>query len=111
MKRTSFLILKKTLPTSLMIVGLSIGNAVAAPPAKITICHNSNEISVAAPAVINAHLNHGDTLGTCPAGPAPVVAILETNFAICNSNRHGETGRSIKVDGQGRAEVTKVQCD
>jgi hypothetical protein len=33
---------------------------------KVTICHKGREISVAEPAV-QAHLNHGDTLGACNA--------------------------------------------
>lgn len=32
---------------------------------KITICHNDHNITVAKPAVINAHLKHGDTIGSC----------------------------------------------
>jgi len=32
---------------------------------KVTICHNGKTMQVAAPAV-QAHLNHGDTLGACP---------------------------------------------
>ncbi len=34
---------------------------------KVTICHKGREISVAEPAV-QAHLNHGDTLGSCDEG-------------------------------------------
>ena len=35
---------------------------------KVTICHkDKNTLTVAAPAV-KAHLNHGDTLGTCSPG-------------------------------------------
>src|SRR5438093_1347789 len=34
------------------------------PPAKVTICHQGNTLTVAEPAV-QAHLAHGDTLGPC----------------------------------------------
>lgn len=32
---------------------------------KYDVCHNGNTINVASPAVLNAHLDHGDTLGAC----------------------------------------------
>jgi len=32
---------------------------------KITICHNDHNITVAKPSVINAHLKHGDNIGSC----------------------------------------------
>lgn len=32
------------------------------------ICHNGNTIEVATPAVLNAHLNHGDPMGVCGGG-------------------------------------------
>jgi len=34
---------------------------------KVTICHNGHDITVAIPSVINAHLNHGDSIGSCEA--------------------------------------------
>lgn len=39
------------------------------PPNLVTICHNGNTIQVDESAV-DAHLNHGDTLGPCPS-PTP----------------------------------------
>src|SRR5918994_2661348 len=36
---------------------------------KETLCHNGHAITVAEPAG-EAHLNHGDTRGPCPAGEA-----------------------------------------
>lgn len=120
MKRTSFFLHKETLSALLMTAGLYAGTAIAAPPAKVTICHippgnpaNAHEITVASPAVVNAHMKHGDTMGACPpgvgAGAAPVV-YKETNFAVCD-HRQGETGRAVKVNKQGTVEVAKVQCD
>ncbi len=32
---------------------------------QMTICHNGREITVAEPAVLQAHLDHGDCLGVC----------------------------------------------
>lgn len=40
------------------------GSAYAGQP-KTTICHNGNTITVANPAVLNGHLGHGDTIGSC----------------------------------------------
>ncbi len=37
---------------------------------KVTVCHKGREISIAESAV-QAHLNHGDTLGSCNAGDDP----------------------------------------
>jgi hypothetical protein len=38
------------------------------PDKKVVICHKGNTIEVAEPAV-NAHLNHGDTIGACQVSP------------------------------------------
>ncbi len=32
---------------------------------KITICHNGHSITVAKPSIVNAHLRHGDIIGSC----------------------------------------------
>ena len=50
----------------LVLSSLSL-NAIGATT-KETICHNYGQISVAQPAV-QAHLNHGDVLGSCPPRP------------------------------------------
>ena len=38
------------------------------PPKKVTLCHKGKTLEVAEPAV-QAHLNHGDTLGPCQVTP------------------------------------------
>jgi hypothetical protein len=38
------------------------------PPRKVVICHKGNTLEVAEPAV-QAHLNHGDSLGACQVSP------------------------------------------
>ncbi len=112
MKRTSSIPLKETFSALLLIAGLYSGAATAAP-AQVTICHippgnpaNASEITVGAPAV-TAHMNHGDSMGACPsAGP---VVFQEAEFSVCD-NRSGETGRTIKINKQGRVVTTHVQC-
>jgi hypothetical protein len=59
-----------------LVTGLSLAQGQGQE--KVTICHHANDqqvitITVGAPAV-NAHLQHGDTLGACPGTPtrAPV---------------------------------------
>ena len=38
------------------------------PPKKVVICHKGSTLEVAEPAV-QAHMNHGDTLGACVVSP------------------------------------------
>jgi len=38
------------------------------PPRKVVLCHKGSTLEVAEPAV-QAHLNHGDTLGACEISP------------------------------------------
>ena len=52
--------MKLTLP----LIGLILC-CVAAGQEKWDICHNGRDISVADPAVMQAHLDHGDCLGSC----------------------------------------------
>lgn len=116
MKWTSLLLRKETFSALLLMAGLYSGSSFAAP-AQVTICHippgnpaNAHEITVGAPAV-NAHINHGDTMGACPAGAgAGPVAFQETDFDVCD-NRQGETGRQVKINKQGTVQTTHVQCD
>jgi hypothetical protein len=42
----------------------------APPQPKVTLCHKGETITVAQPAV-QAHLDHGDTLGACGPAPSP----------------------------------------
>ena len=39
--------------------------ATASAAIKVPLCHNGEDISVG-PNAFQAHLNHGDTLGSCP---------------------------------------------
>jgi hypothetical protein len=62
---------------------------------KVTICHRTHskkhpfvQISVGAPAA-KAHLRHGDTLGACPAPPAP--APITKHGDNGNSGDHGKS--------------------
>ena len=53
---------------SVALVLFSGAAAIAAaygPHDKVTLCHNGHEITVSRNAE-SAHMNHGDTLGTCP---------------------------------------------
>ena len=45
--------------------GTAMVAAAYGPNDKVTICHNGHEITVSRNAQ-DAHLGHGDTLGTCP---------------------------------------------
>lgn len=63
---------------------------------KVTICHvpgGPNTISVDRSA-LNAHLAHGDSLGTCGGGPDQTGIPVSTNFTM-----HGE--QTIGTDGEG----------
>src|SRR5262245_45923325 len=63
------------------------GTAVAASPGKgkgrenVTICHKGHTIRIARPAV-QAHLRHGDTVGSCahpaaPPGNQPTMTVIK----------------------------------
>lgn len=49
------------------LTALTLCAAAAAPQGqpKTTLCHRGVEITIADPAVINAHLDHGDCIGLC----------------------------------------------
>lgn len=50
---------------------------------KVTMCHNGNTIEVDESAV-GAHLNHGDTLGSCP--PTTIGSVVVESEAKINSD-------------------------
>ncbi len=49
---------------ALPVIGLGLC-LLAAGQEKWEICHNGNDIIIADPAVMQAHLDHGDCLGVC----------------------------------------------
>lgn len=56
----------------ILLLGLSLtpdlGNGGGNGQQKVTICHKGHTLEVAEPAV-QAHLNHGDTVGPCAITP------------------------------------------
>jgi len=66
--------------------------AMAQPDGKVTICHippgnpaNAHTISVGASAV-PAHINHGDTLGSCTCEDPPASCAFSENGDTCEPN-------------------------
>lgn len=84
---------------------------------KQTLCHKGlSTITVADPAVYNAHLQHGDTPGPCPvnpnAGPVAQKPGAAASFVICPSDDSDNTqGNAVDVTGIGRVEKNRVSCD
>ena len=68
--------MRKTYRGPLLWVAVGLGVIVTPAPdmgasqgqRKVIICHRGNTLEVAEPAV-QAHLNHGDTLGACDVTP------------------------------------------
>lgn len=68
MKTSSFKVFASAvLFTSVVLIPGSHSDA-GDPPKKVVICHKGQTLEIAEPAV-QAHLNHGDTLGACDISP------------------------------------------
>lgn len=72
---------------------------------KQTICHNGHSITVANPAIYNAHLDHGDEIGECQ-GSAGEDLVLEAKLqkSLSETCAAGSTLQSM-VNPQGSARV------
>ena len=65
--------------------GLSLSRhprAQAARQEKFTVCHKGRLIEVAAPAV-QAHVDHGDTIGFCPCAPGCIRFLTTEGESVC----------------------------
>ncbi len=102
----------------LLLASLSTGICTTSQ-AKTLICHippgnpaNAHLLNVA-DASVNAHLDHGDVVGACPAsvgaGAGPIV-LQGINFTVCD-DRAGETGRTVQVKNNGNLKSQDIQCN
>lgn len=95
--------------------GLALSAQAGKGQEKVTICHvtgsGSHTITVANPAVVNAHLKHGDSIGECPTSPIAVAgAILPLDFRICDQSGAASNGAALEINAVGRIAVSATDC-
>jgi prepilin-type N-terminal cleavage/methylation domain-containing protein len=71
---------------------------------KQVVCHNGHSITIANPAVYNAHLAHGDQAGECPNSEAALVFEAQSLQSIASNCAAGST-LQVKANAQGTARV------
>lgn len=80
----------------------------------ITLCHvvpkTPHSITVAEPAKVQAHLDHGDTVGGCDNEMAAPAAGLGSVITLCSQNGGG-TGHQLTVSPVGRVSHIRITCD
>jgi len=72
---------------------------------KITVCHNGKELSIAKSA-LTAHLNHGDTEGTCPSS--------DPTTTTSDNTKNSASGVNVAagdLDGDGKAEIVAAMAE
>lgn len=109
----------KKIALYVLLISLAISLQLHAGQSKTTLCHKGKTtITVADPAVVNAHMNHGDSEGACPGdssgagagsgGGAAGTTNLPVEFAVCHeSASYGTTARVTPV---GRVSSQRVKC-